>query len=132
MTELQDPVEVYRQALANAPRTVEEHPPVIQRADARPYPELTRIWVRVQISPFSAFPDLAFTLLDPEGNPVSTMFVVEAREVYQSLTLHLRRPPLPDEAYRLVIELTRDGNLLDTRSLNFPLTFQEPPHAYPE
>jgi hypothetical protein len=132
MTELQDPVEVYRQALANAPRVVEAHPPLIERAEAHPYPELTRIWARIQISPFSAYPDLALTLLDPDGIVVATMFVVEAREPYQSLTLHLRRPPRPEEPYRLEIELSRDGDVLDTRILSFALTFQEPPHAQPD
>jgi hypothetical protein len=132
VTVLQDPVEVYRQSLASAPQVVEAHPPVIERAEARPYPELSRIWVRIQISPFSAYPDLALTLLDPDGDAVSTMFIVEAREPYQSLTLHLRRPPRPGEPYRLEIELSRDGDVLDTSLLSFALTFQEPPDAQPE
>jgi hypothetical protein len=129
ITELQDPVEVYRQSLASAPPVVEEHSPVIERAEARLYPELTRLWVRIQISPFVTYPDLALSLLDPDGCPVSTMFIVEAREAYQSLTLHLRQPPRADESYRLEIELSRNGEVLDTRLLHFSLTFQEPPHA---
>jgi hypothetical protein len=132
MTELQDPVEVYRQSLVNAPRVVEAHPPVIERAQARPYPELTRIWVRIQISPFSTYPDLSLTLLCPDGDTVSTMFIVEAREPYQSLTLHLRQPPRSGETYRLEIELSRGGDVLDTSLLSFPLTFEEPPHAQSE
>jgi hypothetical protein len=132
MTVLQDPVEVYRQSLANAPRVVEAHPPVIERAEARPYPDLLRIWVRIQISPFSTYPNLILTLLDPEGDTVSTMFIVEAREPYQSLTLHLRRPPRPGDTYRLEIELSRGEDVLDTCLLSFPLTFEEPPHAQPE
>jgi hypothetical protein len=132
MTVLQDPVEVYRQSLASAPQVVEAHPPVIERAEVLPYPELSRIWVRIQISPFSAYPDVALTLLGPNGDTVSTMFIVEAREAYQSLTLHLRQPPRPDESYELEIELSRDGAVLDTRVLSFALTFKEPPHAHPE
>jgi hypothetical protein len=132
MTVLQDPVEVYRQSLASAPQVVEAHSPVIERAEVLPYPELSRIWVRIQISPFSAFPDLALTLQDPDGATVSTMFIIEAREAYQSLTLHLRQPPRADEAYRLEIELSRDGAVLDTRLLSFALIFKEPPDAQPE
>jgi hypothetical protein len=129
VTELQDPVEVYRQSLASAPRAVEFHPPTIERAQALPYPELSRIWVRIQLSPFATYPDLALNLLDPDGTTVSTMFIVEAREPYQSLTLHLRHPPRAGELYRLDIELIRNREVLDTRQLSFELTFKEPPDA---
>jgi hypothetical protein len=132
MTELQDPVEVYRQSLAGAPRVVEPHPPTIERAEVLPYPELTRLWVRIQISPFSTYPDLALTLLDPDGNVASSMYLIEGRDPYQSLTLHLRQPPRVSELYRLEIELTRDGEVLDTCPITFELTFKEPPDDHPE
>jgi hypothetical protein len=127
MTELQDPVEVYRQSLASAPQVLELHPPTIDRAEVLPYPELSRLWVRIQISPFSTYPDLLLTLLDPDGTVVSTMFIVEARESYQSLTLHLRQPPRAGEQYRLEIQLSRKGEILDTRKIGFELTFKELP-----
>ena len=127
MTELQDPVEVYRQSLTSAPRDSELHPPTIDRAEVLPYPELSRLWVRIQTSPFSTYPDLLLTLLDPDGSVVSTMYVVEARESYQSLTLHLRRPHRAGEQYRLDIELSRNGEMLDTRQIDFELTFRELP-----
>ena len=129
MTELQDPVEVYRQSLASAPQVVELHPPTIERAEVLPYPELSRLWVRVQTSSFSTCPDLLLTLLDPDGTVVSTMFIVETREPYQSLTLHLRQPPRAGEQYRLEIQLSRKGEMLDTREIGFELTFKELPDA---
>jgi hypothetical protein len=132
MTELQDPVEVYRRSLASAPRVVESHPPTIERTQVLPYPELSRLWVRVQISPFETYPDLALTLLDPDGKVASTMFVIQAHEPYQSLTLHLRQPPRAGGLYRLEIELSRDGELLDARSIRFELTFKEPPDDHPK
>ena len=55
------------------------------------------------------------------------MVVVEARESYQSLTLHLRQPPRAGEQYRLEIELSRNGEMLDTRQIDFELTFRELP-----
>jgi hypothetical protein len=129
MTKLQDPVKVYRESLASVPRVVEAHPPAIERAEVLPYPELSRLWVRIQIGPFATYPDLALSLLDPDGNPVSEMFIVEARQPYQSLTLHLRHTPRAGEVYRLDIVLCRNGQVLDTRQLNFELTFKEPPDA---
>jgi hypothetical protein len=130
MTDLQDPIEVYRQSLASAPKVVEFHPPTIERAEVLPYPDLSRIWVRVQTSPFSSSPNLGLTLLDPDGTVVSTMFIIEAREPYQSLTLHLRQPPRAEEQYRLEIELSRDEEVLDARLLSFALVFEEPPNVH--
>jgi hypothetical protein len=129
MTELQDPVAVFSQSLANVPGRTESHPPLLERVEVLPYPDLSRLWVRVQVSPFSAFPDLSLTLLDPDGVTVSNLFVVEAREPYQSLTLHLRQPPRPGEEYRLDIELSRDTRTLDTRLIPFALVFKEPAHG---
>jgi hypothetical protein len=127
MTEMQDPVEVYRQSLASAPRVSELHPPTIGRAEVLPYPELSRLWVRVETSTFSAYPDLLLSLRDSDGTVVSTLYIVEVRESYQSLTLHLRQPPRPGEQYRLQIELSRNGETLDTRQVDFELTFRELP-----
>lgn len=126
MPELDDPLEIYRRSLADLPTPVEDHPPLIRRAEVWPYPELTRLWVRVETSPFAAYPNLALTVLGPDGVAVATMFMVEIREVYQSVTLHLRQPPRPGERYTLEIELTRDEIELDTHRLAFDLVFHDP------
>ncbi len=129
VTELQDPIEVYRQALANAPVPTENHPPVIERAEVWPYPDLRRLWVRVQTSPFAAFPNLTFTVTDPDDQIVCVMFMVEIREAYQSVTLHLRQEPRPGAMYRLAIDLERAEALLDRRLIEFPLVFRQPEEA---
>ena len=126
MPELEDPIEIYRRSLADLPTPVEEHPPVIQRAEVWPYPELTRLWVRVEIGPFAAFPNLAIRVLGPDEEVVATMFMVEIRDAYQSVTLHLRQPPRPGEKYVLELELARDEVELDTRRLEFNLVFSDP------
>jgi len=126
MPELEDPIELYRRSLANLPTPVEAHPPVIQRAEAWPYPELTRLWVRVEISPFVAFPNLAITVTGPDEAVVAAMFMVEIRDPYQSVTLHLRQAPQPGEKYTLELELSRDEVLLDTHRLEFDLVFRDP------
>lgn len=126
MTKLDDPIEIYRKSLADIPPVVEEHPPVINRAEVWPYPELDRLWVRVEISPFAAFPNLSLAVLDPDDTVTTSMFLVEIREPYQSVTLHLRRPPRPNERYRLEIELSRDERVLDARTVAFDLAFRSP------
>jgi hypothetical protein len=126
MPELDDPIEIYRRSLADLPTPAETHPPVIQRVEVWPYPELTRLWVRVEIGPFVAFPNLALRVIGPDEAVVATMFMVEIRDAYQSVTLHLRQPPRPGEHYALEIELSRDEIELDTHRLEFDLVFRDP------
>lgn len=126
MTEMRDPIEIYRQALASIPARVETAPPALQRVEVWPYPDLQRVWVRLQTTEFADFPNLCLTLTDPEGQVVSVMFMVEIRERYQSVTLHLRQPPRPSERYQLEIELSRAEQVLDTRVVPFDLVFREP------
>jgi len=126
MPELEDPIEIYRRSLADLPTPVEAQPPTIQRVEVWPYPELTRLWARVETSPFAAFPNLALTVLGPDEAVIATMFMIEIRDPYQSVTLHLRQAPRPGEKYALELELSRDEATLDTRRLEFDLVFREP------
>lgn len=126
MTQMQNPEEIWQDSLRKAPPRVEEHPPAIQRAEAWPYPDLRRLWVRLETGAFAEFPNLELTLTDAEKRVVSSMFVVEMREAYQSLTLHLREEPHPGERYHLTIVLSRNEEVLDTQELNFDLVFRDP------
>lgn len=126
MTKLTDPIELYREALADAPAPTEDRPPAIERVEVWPYPDLQRLWVRLQTGPFAAFPDLALAVHDPDGQEVCALFMVEIRQPYQSVTLHLRQPPRPGETYRLEIELIRGEATLDRRLVEFALAFREP------
>jgi hypothetical protein len=129
MTQMQDPNEIWLASLTEAGERTEDRPPTIQRAEVWPYPELNRLWVRVEISPFVAYPNLELILSDPNGEVINSMYMVEVRETYQSLTLHLRQEPHPGQPYRLTIELTRDEQMLDTRQLHFELVFRDPKGA---
>ncbi len=126
MTEMQKPEDIWAAALDEAPARHEEQPPVFLRVEAWPYPDLRRIWVRAEISPFAAYPNLELTITDERGQTVSSMFMVEVRETYQSVTMHLRREPEAGKTYNLALELTRDEALLDARSLPFVLAFRDP------
>lgn len=130
MTKFRDPKEILDESLASLPPVIEQHPPVITRAEVWPYPELDKLWVRVETSPFVSWPNFSFTVYDPDGNVASSMFVIEARNIYQSLTMHLRRDPQPGAHYRLEIELSRDDAALDTRLLEFDLVYQDPAAAH--
>ena len=131
MTEMEDPLEIYRRSLAEVQPISEAHPPRIERAEVWPYPDLAKLWVRLEVSPFAAFPNLAFTVTGPDDDIVCTMFMVEIRELYQSVTLHLRQDPRPGETYHLLIELSRDEEMLDERTLDFELVFKDPAQNNP-
>ena len=128
MAEFRDPIEIYREALQHLPQE-ENEPPRFVRVEAWPYPDLSRVWIRLLTTPFVRPPNLAIALYDPDRALISSMAVVEAREPYQSLVMHLRQAPRPGESYRLDIELARDGEVLDTRTVEFDLVFREPEQA---
>jgi hypothetical protein len=131
VTELRDPEEIYRESLASIPAVIEARPPVVERFEVWPYPDLTRLWVRVETSPFAAFPNLALCVLDPDGQTASSMFLVEIRERYQSLTMHLRQTPRAGALYRLELEISRDEATLDARAIEFELVFRDPDKTHP-
>jgi hypothetical protein len=126
MTEMRDPIEIYRESLGNVPVYEETVPPTIERAEVWPYPDLMRLWVRVQVSRFAQFPNLAFEVTDPDGAVVASLYMVEIREPYQSITLHLRPEPRPGATYCCRVELIRDEQLLDEQAVDFELTYRDP------
>ncbi|HIC88628.1 MAG TPA: hypothetical protein EYP04_04405 [Anaerolineae bacterium] len=100
----------------------EEHPPRIARAQAFPYPDLKRLWVRVDMTPFVKYPNLELNVFGPDGELAQEMFVIENRDLSLSLTMHLP-DPVPDAPYRLQVVLIRDEEVLDTAEVPFHLTF---------
>jgi hypothetical protein len=109
----------------------EDEPPRFLRAQALPYPDLQRVWTRVQLTPFAGHPELEMVILDPDGEPTATMAMVDVQFTYISLTMHLKRPR-PGEAYTLLLRLTRDNTLLDQRAVPFDLVFVERDEAKAE
>lgn len=111
----------------------EEEPPRFLRAQALPYPDLKRVWMRVQLTPFAVRPgpELEMALLGPEGQEEAAMVMVDVQHTYVSLTMHLRRTQ-PGQPYQLLLRLTRDDHLLDQRSVPFDLIFVERDDAMAE
>lgn len=109
----------------------EDEPPRFLRAQALPYPDLQRVWTRVQLTAFASHPELEMAILDPDGQVVAEMAMVDVQFTYISLTMHLKRPR-PGEPYRLLLRLTRDHTLLDQRSVPFDLVFVERDEAMAE
>jgi len=109
----------------------EDEPPRFLRAQALPYPDLQRVWTRVELTPFSGHPELEMVILDPEGQPEAAMAMVDVQFTYVSLTMHLKRPR-PAEPYTLLLRLTRDHTLLDQRAVPFDLVFVERDEAMAE
>ncbi|MEA3338078.1 MAG: hypothetical protein U9R25_19485 [Chloroflexota bacterium] len=109
----------------------EEDPPRFLRAQALPYPELKRVWARIELTQFNDSPTLELTILDEAGYEQASMVMVDVQHTYISLTMHLKNP-LPGSSYRLILRLLRDNSLLDERVVPFDLVFVEKDRAREE
>ncbi len=98
----------------------------IERIAVYPYPDLKKLWVRVQLSSFATPVVVQMTCLDQDGREVSNMLLVDWRDDYISLTMHLKKPPVPDALYSLSVQVARDEQILDSQQFDFPLTFVDP------
>ena len=100
----------------------ESEPPRFMRGQALPYPDLQRVWTRVQLTEFAGHPELEMAIFGPDGREEAAMVMVDVQFTYVSLTMHLKRS-FPGETYRLLLSLTRDQLLLDQREISFDLVF---------
>jgi len=98
----------------------------VERIAVYPYPDLSRLWVRVQITSFATPVVVQLTCLDQDGIEVSDMLLVDWRDPYISLTMHLKKPPQPDATYLLQVQVERDNEILVSHQHEFPLTFVDP------
>ncbi len=98
----------------------------IERIAVYPYPDLKKLWVRVQLSSFATPVVVQMTCLDQDGREVSDMLLVDWRDDYISLTMHFKKPPVPDALYSLSVQVERDDQILDSQQFDFPLTFVDP------
>ena len=105
---------------------IEETTPKIERLLIYPYPDLTKLWVRIDLSPFSKYPNVEATLYAPEGRRLSGFNIIENRDFNISVTLHLRSEPQEGETYRLEVTLSRDNEILAQETKSFPMVFVEP------
>jgi len=113
------------------PLPEEPHPPVIEKIEVFPYPDLARLWLRLRMSPFRAFPNVEVYVYDSDAHCVAEMLFVEQRTPYINVTLHLRQPPRPRSRYRLEAFVIRDGEILDHKEHEFALVFVDPKTGKP-
>ncbi len=87
---------------------------------AIPLPDMKRVTVEMELSPFVEHPNLDISILSPEGEIVANMFVVEARDQVMTLTLHLRQPE-PEALYTARLAVLREEETLDQHEVAFNL-----------
>ena len=85
---------------------------------AIPLPDLKRVTVEMELSPFAEHPNLDISILSPEGEVIANMFVVEARDQVMALTLHLRQPE-PAALYTVRLKVLKGEETLDQREITF-------------
>lgn len=68
----------------------------------------------------SPYPNIELSILNSQGQPVATTFIVEHKEKHTSLTLHLRRPELETQ-YTARAEMTYQDKTLEIVEVPFTL-----------
>jgi hypothetical protein len=96
----------------------------IRKLRAIPLPDMKRVTVEMELSPFVEHPNLDISILSPEGEVVANMFVIEAREQVMTLTLHLRQPE-PEALYTARLTVLREEETLDQHEVTFNLRMEE-------
>ncbi len=109
----------------------ESEPPRIAGIEVYPYPNLTKLWIKMQLTYFKTYPNIELYLYDPDGQLLGDMLFVEHRNFYVDVTMHLRAAPRPGEPYRLEVFLIRDDTILDHQSKVFDLVFVDPETGKP-
>ncbi len=97
--------------------------PKIHSIEVYPYPDLKRLWVRIELTPSDVRPVLDLEIFGPDGQLVSDMLIVETAEYQFSVTMHLRRPPQEGEKYFLRGTLIHDKEEIDRFERTFDLLF---------
>jgi hypothetical protein len=92
----------------------------IRKLRAIPLPDMKRVTVEMELSPFTEHPNLDISILSPEGEVMANMFVVEARDQVMTLTLHLRQPE-PEALYTARLAVLREEETLDQLEITFNL-----------
>ncbi|NIO67552.1 MAG: hypothetical protein GTN71_00430 [Anaerolineae bacterium] len=90
----------------------------IRKLRAIPLPDMKRVTVEMELSPFAEHPNLDISILSPEGEVIANMFVVEARDQVMALTLHLRQPE-PEALYTARLKVLKGEETLDQREITF-------------
>ena len=96
----------------------------IRKLRAIPLPDMRRVTVEMELSPFAEHPNLDISILSPEGEVIANMFVVEARDQVMALTLHLRQPE-PTALYTARLKVLKGEETLDQREITFALRKKE-------
>ena len=112
-------------------RPEETEPPKVEHIEVFPYPTLDKLWIRMNLSYFKAYPNLELYLYNPDDQLIADMLFVEHRNFYVDVTMHLREAPRPGERYRLEVFLIRDDDVLDKKVHEFALVFVDPETGKP-
>lgn len=95
-----------------------------------PYPDLTRIWVRMWLTPtLDERPNVELRVMNPNGTENNSIFLIAHGETKVDSTLHLRNP-VPGAVYSCVAEMTvgagPDLRTLDRKEFDLILEFRDP------
>ncbi|HLY28086.1 MAG TPA: hypothetical protein VKQ72_17200 [Aggregatilineales bacterium] len=90
-----------------APSDVPQPPDkiVVEKLEAKPYPDGWRVRVSVDVTPFQQRPNLEIQVRSAEGRVVSELSVIETMIRHMEFTMHLRGLASPRGSYMLTASL---------------------------
>ncbi|MBN1305296.1 MAG: hypothetical protein JXA13_12740 [Anaerolineales bacterium] len=104
---------------------IERFPPekvVITNLQAEAYPDGRRVRVTLETTPFEQRPHIEVSLLDADGNEISSTSIIEPMAWKLEFTLHIRCDP-PGNSFTLTAQLFYpEGPQAEPYSLNFEIS----------
>lgn len=99
----------------------------IESLEATPYPDRSRVFVEIKVTPFQVRPNLILVATDDDNRTVADLSIIETMHSNMEFTLHIRNKPDPAGQYQLVAELfyeTRNPPQ-DRKTVNFDIPAAE-------
>ncbi len=92
----------------------------LEEAHIEPWPnDPHRVRVHLQVTPFQTRPNLQVSILDSDGESVSSVNIVEAMQHRMVFTMHIRTQDVGQQ-YQLSVEVSYpDLGIVDQRTIEF-------------
>ena len=106
-----------------------DQPPRVRKIVLYPYPDLTRLWFRLQLESMSAEPpNIDIQIWNPDQTENLSASYVAYDDTFLDATLHLKSPR-PTEPYTCTIRVSSgrgaDLKVFDAVCFEFPLEFRD-------
>jgi hypothetical protein len=96
----------------------------ITALSAEPIPNSQKVRVKIELTPFTELPDVNFSILDKEGNEISSTNMIESVLDQINFVMHLRKSPndVAGDYFLKTEVIYRDIGKVDDKSITFSIS----------